>query len=186
MRNRQRGQAIVLIAIMLAVLVGMAALAIDGSRAYQTKRNLQAAVDAAALAGADTLQQTRNYVTAEQAATSSFSSNRRLYTAPACAPGYGTPGAGPLTITCTYSDGTVLTQVVASLGPAGYSFTLTATRSLQLQFGRILTNGASPVISARASSGVDNLLYSPTVAALSQAGCGGVPGAAITVNGASS
>ena len=181
--RRQSGQAIVLIAIMLAVLVGMAALAIDGSRAYQSKRNLQAAVDAASLAAADTLQQTRSYVTAEQAATSSFSANRRLYSAPACAPGYGTPGAGPLTITCTYSDGTVLTQVVASLGPAGSSFTLTATRSLQLQFGRILTNGASPTISARASSSVNNLLYSPTLAALSQAGCGGVAGNAITVNG---
>jgi len=85
--RRQSGQAIVLIAIMLAVLVGMAALAIDGSRAYQSKRNLQAAVDAASLAAADTLQQTRSYVTAEQAATSSFSANRRLYSAPACAPG---------------------------------------------------------------------------------------------------
>ena len=179
----QRGQAIVLIAIMLAILVGMAALAIDGSRAYQSKRSLQAAVDSAALAGADTLQQTRNFVTAEQAATASFSSNRRLYVAPACAPGYGTPGAGPLTITCTYSDTTVLTQVVASLGPAGYSFTLTATRSLSLQFGRILTNGASPIISARAASSVDNLLYSPTIAALSQAGCGGVGGNSISVNG---
>ena len=182
-RGSQSGQAIVLIAIMLAVLVGMAALAIDGSRAYQSKRSLQAAVDAASLAAADTLQQTRNYVTAEQAATSSFSANRRLYTAPACAPGYGTPGAGPLTITCTYSDGTVLTQVVASLGAAGSSFTLTATRSLQLQFGRILTNGASPIISARASSSVNNLLYTPTVAALNQAGCGGVSGTAISVGG---
>ena len=181
--RRQNGQAIVLIAIMLAVLVGMAALAIDGSRAYQSKRNLQAAVDSAALAAADTLQQTASYVTAEQAATSSFSANRRLYTAPACAPGYGTPGAGALTVTCTYSDGTVLTQVVAALGPAGSSFTLTASRSLQLQFGRILTNGSSPTISARASSSVNNLLYSPTVAALSQAGCGGVPGNALTVNG---
>ena len=180
-RRRQSGQAIVLIAIMLAILVGMAALAIDGSRAYQSKRSLQAAVDSAALAGADTLQQTRNFVTAEQAATASFSSNRRLYVAPACAPGYGTPGAGPLTITCTYSDTTVLTQVVASLGPAGYSFTLTATRSLSLQFGRILTNGASPIISARASSSVNNLLYQPTLAALNQAGCGGAPGSAISI-----
>jgi len=46
----QKGQAIVLIAIMLAVVVGMAALAIDGSRAYAARRDLQAAVDAAALA----------------------------------------------------------------------------------------------------------------------------------------
>jgi hypothetical protein len=182
-RRRQKGQAIVLIAIMLAVLVGMAALAIDGSRAYQSKGNLQAAVDAAALAGADTLQQTRNFVTAEQAATTSFSSNQRLYTAPGCAPGYGAPGAAPLTMICTYSDGTVLTQVVAQLGPAGYSFALTATRPLQLQFGRILTNGVSPIISAGAASSVENLLYSPTLAALSQAGCGGVPGNAISIPG---
>jgi Flp pilus assembly protein TadG len=180
-RRQQSGQAIVLIAIMLAILVGMAALAIDGSRAYQSKRSLQAAVDAASLAAADTLQQTGSYVTAEQAATSSFSANRRLYTAPACAPGYGTPGAGSLTVTCTYSDGTVLTQVAASLGPAGSSFTLTATRSLQLQFGRILTNGVSPIISAHASSSVNNLLYAPTLAALNQAGCGGLPGSAISV-----
>jgi Flp pilus assembly protein TadG len=179
----QRGQAIVLIAIMIAVLVGMAALAIDGSRAYTLRRNLQAAVDAGALAAADNLQQTGSYVLAEQAATASFGANRRLYTAPACAPGYGTPGAAPLTVTCTYAEGTVLTQVVSGLGPAGSQFTLTATRSLQLQFARILTNGSTPNLSARASSSVNNLLYAPTLAVLNQAGCGGVPGVALTVNG---
>ena len=77
----------------------------------------------------------------------------------------------------------MLTQVVSALGPAGSQFTVSATRSLSLQFGRILTNGASPSISTRAASGVNNLLYSPTLAALSQAGCGGVPGNAFTVNG---
>jgi Flp pilus assembly protein TadG len=179
----QRGQAIVLIAIMLAVLVGMAALAIDGSGAYTLRRNLQAAVDAAALAAADNLQQTGSYTLAEQAATASFSANRRLYTAPSCAPGYGTPGAAPLTVTCTYADGTVLKQVISALGAAGSQFTLTATRSLQLQFARILTNGATPSLSARASSSVNNLLYAPTLAALNQAGCGGVPGTALTVSG---
>src|SRR5438445_804678 len=38
---------------MLSVVVGMAALAIDGSRAYALRRDLQAAVDAAALAAGD-------------------------------------------------------------------------------------------------------------------------------------
>ena len=180
-RASQKGQAIVLIAIMLAVLVGMAALAIDGSRAYTLRRNLQAALDSAALAAADKLQQTGSYVLAEQAATAAFGMNRRLYVAPACAPGYGTPGAGPFTVTCTYAEGTVLTQVVSNLGPTGSQFTITATRSLQLQFARILTNGATPTLSARASSSVNNLLYSPTLAALSQNGCGGNPGNAITV-----
>jgi Flp pilus assembly protein TadG len=180
-REGQKGQAIVLIAIMIAVLVGMAALAIDGSRAYTLRRNLQGAVDAGALAAADNLQQTGSYVLAEQAATASFGANRRLYTAPACAPGYGTPGAGSLTVTCTYAEGTVLTQVVSDLGPTGSQFRLTATRSLQLQFGRILTNGATPSLSATATSSVNNLLYAPTLAALDQGGCGGMPGNAISV-----
>jgi len=176
----QRGQAIVLIAIMVAVVVGMAALAIDGARAYALRRDLQAASDGAALAAGDTYQQTRSYILAEQAATTSFGTNVRLYTSPSCAPGYGSPGATPRTITCTYSDGTVLTQVVTALGPAGVQFTVSASRSLVLQFARILTSGTSPQLSAAASAGVGNLLYSPTVAALSQAGCGGMPGNAIT------
>jgi Flp pilus assembly protein TadG len=171
----------VLIAILLAVVVGMAALAIDGSRAYALRRDLQAAVDAAALAAGDKLQQTGSYVSAEQAASSIFGTNLRLYTAPACSPSYASPGAGPLTVTCTFSDNTTLTQVVSNLGPQGSSFAMTGARSLQLQFARILTDGASPRLSAIAASGVNNLLYSPAVAALSQAGCGGVPGAAIAV-----
>ena len=166
---------------MLAVVVGMAALAIDGSRAYALRRDLQAAVDAAALAAGDKLQQTDSYVSAEQAASTIFGMNLRLYAAPSCAPGYGSPGAVPRTVTCTYSDGTVLTQVVTDLGPQGSSFTMTATRTLVLQFARILTNGTPPRLSATATGGVNNLLFAPTVAALSDAGCGGAPGAAITV-----
>ncbi len=178
----QRGQAIVLIAIMLAVVVGMAALAIDGSRAYALRRDLQAAVDAAALAAGDNLQQTGSYILAEQAATASFGANARLYSAPSC-PGYAAPDLthNPRTINCTgYADGTVLTQIVTALGPAGTQFTITASRSLTLAFARILTNGSIPRLSATASGGVNNLLYTPTIAALSQAGCGGMAGNAIT------
>jgi Flp pilus assembly protein TadG len=178
----QRGQAIVLIAIMLAVLVGMAALAIDGSRAYAARRDLQAAVDSAALAAADSLQQTGNYTTAEQAGTNIFGANLRLYSAPACA-GYGTPGAGTLTVTCVYPDGTALTQLVSKLGPQGSRFNIVASRSLQLEFGKVLTNGGNPNIAASASSGVSNLLFTPAIAALNQAGCGGAGGTAISVNG---
>ena len=104
----------------------------------------------------------------------------RLYGAPSCAPGYGTPGASPFTVTCTYSDGTTLTQVVSDLGPQGGQFTLTAARSLGLQFARILTSGSNPRIVATASGGVGNLRDSPTLEALDPAGCGGVPGAAIS------
>ena len=177
----ERGQAIVLIAITLAVVVGMAALAIDGARAYALRRDLQAAVDAAALAAGDKLQQTGSYSIAEQAATTSFSNNLRLYSAPACAPAYGSPGAAPRTVTCTYSDGTILKQVISNLGAGGSQFALTGSRNLVLQFARILTNGTTPTLSAYAAGGVSNLLYQPTIAALDQGGCGGAPGSAISV-----
>ena len=176
----QEGQAIVLIAIMLAVVVGMAALAVDGSRAYAVRRDLQIGVDAAALAAGDNLQQRNSYSSAEQAATAIFGSNLKLYVAPTCA-GYGSPGAIPLTVTCTYSDTTVLTQVVSALGPQGTQFTISATRSLALAFARILTGGTSPRLTASASSGVNNLFFAPTIAALDHAGCDGTSGAAISV-----
>src|SRR4029077_19327004 len=67
-----------------------------------------------------------------------------------------------------------------ALGPAGTQFTITASRQLVLQFARILTNGTTPRLSATGSAGINNLLYTPTIAALSQAGCGGMPGSAIT------
>lgn len=164
---------------MVAVVVGMAALAVDGARAYALRRDLQAATDAAALAAGDSYQQYRNYNTAESAATTSFGQNIRLYVSPSCFPTYGAP---PRTITCNYTDGsgTVLTETVTALGAAGVQFTIGATRPLVLQFARILTSGSAPQLSATASAGVNNLLYTPTVAALSQAGCGGVPGNAIT------
>src|ERR1700681_1362975 len=165
---------------MLAVVVGMAALAVDGSRAYPLRRDLQAAVDAAALAAGDSLQQTNSYSSAEQAATAIFGSNLRLYTAPACT-AYGSPGATPFTVTCTYSDSTALTQVVSALGPQGSKFAISATRSLVLEFARILTSGTAPRVSASASGGVNNLFFAPTIAALSQNGCGGTSGAAISV-----
>jgi len=179
----QRGQAIVLVALMLVVVVGMAALAIDGSRAYALRRDLQAAVDAAVLAAGDNYQRTSSFPSAEAAASKIFGTNLRLYSNPSCSPGYISPGAAPVTITCTFSDGTTLTQVVADAGPGGSTFTFTATRTLTLQFGRILTSGGSPLVAASGGSSIGNLVYQPTLAALNSAGCGGVPGAAISTTG---
>jgi Flp pilus assembly protein TadG len=173
-RDGQSGQSIVLIALMLTVLIGMVAIAIDGSRAYALRRDMQDATDAAALAAADKLQQTGSFVTAEQAATALFASNLRLYTSPSCT-GYGTPGASPWTVTCTYSDGTVLTDVARRLGPQGSRFDLTATKTLQLQFGRVLTNGTSPTLGAVANGGANNLLYTPTIAALNPSAAAASP-----------
>jgi hypothetical protein len=128
------------------------------------------------------MQQTGSYVSAEQAASGIFGTNLRLYNAPSCS-GYGTPGAAPWTVTCTFSDGTVLTDVARAMGPQGSRFQISATRNLQLQFGRVLTNGTSPTLGATANGSVNNLLYSPAVAALNQSGCGGAAGTAIRING---
>jgi Flp pilus assembly protein TadG len=49
------GQALVLVAVSMAALVGMAALVIDGGSWWRTQRQLQTAADAAALAGAQQL-----------------------------------------------------------------------------------------------------------------------------------
>jgi hypothetical protein len=50
--TRQKGQVLVLVAIMLVVLLGMLALALDGGHAYLQRRQMQTAADAGALAAA--------------------------------------------------------------------------------------------------------------------------------------
>ena len=54
-RTNERGQAVVLMVISLAVLTGMAALVLDVGIWMRTDRRLQATADAAALAGAQKL-----------------------------------------------------------------------------------------------------------------------------------
>src|SRR5690606_4536767 len=48
----ERGQTLVQVALMLVVLLGFAALAIDGGMVYAERRHMQNAADAGALAGA--------------------------------------------------------------------------------------------------------------------------------------
>src|SRR5260370_312517 len=66
-RSTQRGQAIVLIGIMVAVVVGMAALAVDGARAYALRRDLHAATAAAASASVNNLLYTPTIAALSQA-----------------------------------------------------------------------------------------------------------------------
>jgi Flp pilus assembly protein TadG len=56
--QREAGQALILFAIGMAVIMGFAALTIDVGLAYREKANLQNAADSAALAGADELAAT--------------------------------------------------------------------------------------------------------------------------------
>ena len=97
-RNGQRGQAIVLVGLMLVVLFGFLGLALDSGRAYLDRRELQASVDAAALAAAYKYMNTTDYAQAEQAATADYASNERVYSTPSCS-GYGT-----LSASCSFGD----------------------------------------------------------------------------------
>lgn len=53
--KRQRGQTLVLVALMMVVLLAFVALALDGGNAYLQRRQMQTAADAGALAGAKLL-----------------------------------------------------------------------------------------------------------------------------------
>src|SRR5438045_943163 len=53
--QRERGQAIVIVAIMALALVAFAGLALDGGQWYQWRRVLQDAADSGAIAGAYTM-----------------------------------------------------------------------------------------------------------------------------------
>ncbi len=65
-RNPERGQSLLLMAGLLVVLLAMAAFVIDLGNAYYSSRQLQAATDAAALAGAEDLPNTTAVTTASK------------------------------------------------------------------------------------------------------------------------
>src|SRR5713226_3041120 len=54
-QTHERGQSIVLIALMMAGLVAFVGLALDGGQVFEMRRQAQNAADAAALAGGDEL-----------------------------------------------------------------------------------------------------------------------------------
>ncbi len=77
-RETQRGTAVVLVALVLVVLLGFAALAIDVGRLVVAKQELQVVADAAALAGAARLRQGMDVGPTTQAAVDVGSGNAVL------------------------------------------------------------------------------------------------------------
>ena len=65
----ERGQTLVIIALFMVAVVGMAALVLDGGHAYAQRRRMQNAADAGALAGARELAGGGSEVQAEITAT---------------------------------------------------------------------------------------------------------------------
>lgn len=172
----QKGQAIVLVGLAMTVLVGFLGLAMDGGRAYLDRRELQASVDAGALAAAyKCMNEVTNcmkstlYTDAENSAIAEFESNERLYTAPSCT------GLGSTLVTCNFSDPTAqsLTISVTNRSVAGRLFTATATHNVPLAIMQVLGSGPSVRIAATATANARLPDSGAAIETLSPAGCGG-------------
>ncbi len=189
-RKLQEGQAIVLIALLILVLFAMLGLAIDSGRAYVDKRDLQTAVDAAALAAGDWYE---NYLDltgstlpqAEQV----FQTDLHLYAGPStntCPPPAGQPGAGlpcptnvgPLgnlrqdNYFLSYNGGSYTLSVSATNTQFnGYQFVFTATHYLPLAFEQIFGGPTTATIVATATSIVGNQRQTPALLTLSSEAC---------------
>ena len=183
MRRRvERGQAIVLIALMMSVLVGFIALAINTSQILDARRVLTDSVDAASVAAADALQfktigSSPDWKGAERVAINLFETNNRLYSGESCS--FNVPPPSPATTTCSWSQGYQLTIKASDLGKDGESFVLSANGP-PIGIAFAVLNGLSTVSvssSSISNSNSGNLAVSPTLAGLSQAGCNSVTGA---------
>ena len=143
----QRGQAIVLIGLLLVVLFGFVGLALDGGRAYLDRRQLQASVDAASLAAAYDYMTNRDINHAENAASSVYATNERLYVTPTC-----TFAAN--TLTCPFADATnqVLTVTATDHSIAGVTFMATTTHRIGITMMQVLGYASTVPIGATATA----------------------------------
>jgi len=144
----QRGQAIVLVALVLTVLFGFLGLAIDGGRGYLDRRHVQGSVDAAALAAAYDYMNNRDYGRAELAAVNQYVTNERLYGTPPCT------GYGSMTVTCTFADPTseLLTINAADHSIAGVTFQVTGVHQVAISLMQVLGFGSTMRVGATATA----------------------------------
>jgi Flp pilus assembly protein TadG len=181
-QKSQRGQAIVLVALMIVVLFGFVGLSIDGGRAYLDRRHLQAAVDAAALAAAYKYMNTSDYSASEQLAASTYASNEELYGSPSCT------GLGTLAASCTFGDpwGQAMSINVTNKSIAGVSFAVAVSHSLPVAIMSVLGSGATVTIAAAATAVARKAgTNGAAILTLAPAGCGGNGGQSLTFQGTS-
>ncbi|TMB45475.1 MAG: hypothetical protein E6J53_06255, partial [Chloroflexi bacterium] len=173
----QKGQAIVLIALLILVLFGMLGLAIDSGRAYVDRRDQQTAVDAAALAAGDWYENffdINNYAIPKAVAL--YQNDLRLYsgasTSSHTTTTVGTNGNLPQdTYTYTYSSGYSLTVVATNTQFNGYQFAFTTTHTLPLAFIQIFGGSPNISIQATATSIVGNQRQTPAILTLNTGTC---------------
>jgi hypothetical protein len=179
-RKLQEGQAIVLIALLMLVLFAMLGLAIDSGRAYVDRRDLQAAVDASALAAGDWYENFGNLAgsTIPQSVTL-FESDLRLYagsTSSSCqapCPKLVGPTSSltEYTYVYKYPGNLVLTIVATNTQFNGYQFVFTAEHQLPLAFMQIFGGPTTAYVMATATSIVGNQRQTPALLTLSTGSC---------------
>jgi hypothetical protein len=161
-RHRQSGQAIVLVALMIVVIAGLGALAIDVGGAMSDRRDLQGEADMAALAGASSLgvgADAANYVAVQYAAR---------------ATGVPLPVAGCASGSCpagAYASGD-FSFVVADPGDA---IDVTISRRLTAWFGGVI-GVPHYTVTASARAGSASRFTSSPYAVMGFAGDVGVAG----------
>jgi hypothetical protein len=180
-RKLQEGQAIVLIALLLLVLFAMLGLAIDSGRAYVDKRDLQTAVDAAALAAGDWYENFGDLTGSTLPQSEQvFQNDLHLYSGPSsntCTP--PCPAfVGPLSnlrqdnYSLSYNSGSyTLTVSATNTQFNGYQFVFTATHYLPLAFMQIFGGPTTATIVATATSIVGNQRQTPALLTLSSDAC---------------
>jgi hypothetical protein len=181
-RGAQKGQAIVLVAVILVVLFGFLGLAVDGGRGYLDRRHLQASVDAAALAAANNYMNNLDYSQAQQAAVAQFAEDERLYVSPACS-GYGSAIAS-----CSFGDptGQTLTITVADHSIAGVTFTASTTHRIPVTIMQVLGYGPTMAVGATATAVARRAgTNGAAIETLSPSGCSGGGGQSLTFQGSS-
>lgn len=132
----ESGQSLPLIALVVALVIGMGGIAVDVGHAFVCKRQLQASTDAAALAGAYALTSSNATSASVKSVASSYSS------ASGGANAYSTTAFTNVTITTTPQCLTTVTNwgILCSSSPAGYNAVqVLQTATINTWFIRILS-----------------------------------------------
>ncbi len=177
-RHRQEGQALVLIALCMLVIMGFLGLAVDGGHAYWERRILQNAVDAAALAASDNYQDSVSISSSNQSAATEYAANERLYGAVSVSPSWT---AASLDVTWTGSTDRLHMANNVS-GPIA-TFDMSSTHQVPLAFMSALGMGSTISVGATAQGRARTGGTSGSgLVTLSQGNCsGGSP--ALQING---
>ncbi len=152
-RRDESGQSLIMFALALVILLGMAAMTIDVGLAYVARRDMQNAADAAALAAADVILEGQSSVLAANAARDIALQN-----------GYDNAAA----------DVTVTINIPPDSGPhSGDSdfVEVIIAQPIDTVLARAVSNTTSFDISARAVAGIDRTPKPYTIITLNETAC---------------